>query len=528
MNKIFIIIFTLLLAQICCAQNTFQSETDAYRKSYLKERGELVSSMNLPAFTDEIKNTIGWTDEEEQLNKKLHQLKKNIVTRQNYFANPWESQWFVDVKDSIESTKLFAFLQRMPKGAILHSHPGALGNYADLLETAANYSNDNKSYYVNYDSLSNFFSLTDAPGKGYKSVKSEFKNNRGKLLSYLTITSQSMQFKGDIWELFEPVFTRVSVLFDNKEIVYNYFHKTFKYLVEIDNLDYLEIRSGWKLENESNPETIEYNILRALKDVQKNYPYFDINIIQVAMRHSIDEQYLDRIRDEIIYVGRALQENPNSRVRGYDLVGEEDIGYSTFTYLDKIAEAFDSLDGYLPPFYFHDGESDLPPDYTRHANDTIPAKTYTNNNVLDAYLLSQMNIDGFTPTIGRVGHGIALYKSPLLMNKYNEIGLCVELNPISNQLLRYMEDLRDHPGQTYLAMGIPVTLNPDDPAIFGYEGVTHDFWEACIAWNLDLRALKLLSYYSLQYSSLPEKSKNEKIKLWKQHWYSFIEGELSE
>jgi adenosine deaminase CECR1 len=98
----------------------------------------------------------------------------------------------------------------------------------------------------------------------------------------------------------------------------------------------------------------------------------------------------------------------------------------------------------------------------------------------------------------------------------------IELCPISNQLLRYVEDIRNHPGQLYLSMGLPCSLNPDDPAIYSYQGVTYDFWEACVAWNLDLKELKLLAYYSIQYSSLRENEKKNLINLWLKAWYEFI------
>ena len=68
-----------------------------------------------------------------------------------------------------------------------------------------------------------------------------------------------------------------------------------------------------------------------------------------------------------------------------------------------------------------------------------------------------------------------------------------------------------------------MSLNPDDPAIYGYQGVTHDFWAACIAWDLDLLALKVLAYYSLEYSGLGDAEKTKAIEEWLVTWAAFAE-----
>ena len=98
----------------------------------------------------------------------------------------------------------------------------------------------------------------------------------------------------------------------------------------------------------------------------------------------------------------------------------------------------------------------------------------------------------------------------------------VELCPISNQLLRYVKDLREHPGQSYLAAGLPVSISSDDPAIYGYQGISYDFWEAVIGWGLDLKMVKILCYYSIKGSSLDEAAKSEKINSWQKDWNDYI------
>ena len=63
-----------------------------------------------------------------------------------------------------------------------------------------------------------------------------------------------------------------------------------------------------------------------------------------------------------------------------------------------------------------------------------------------------------------------------------------------------------------------MSLSPDDPAIYGYQGVTHDFWEAVAAWNLDLASVKFLCLRSLSLSRLSESDKEQAIVTWKERW----------
>ena len=46
-------------------------------------------------------------------------------------------------------------------------------------------------------------------------------------------------------------------------------------------------------------------------------------------------------------------------------------------------------------------------------------------------------------------------------------------------------------------MGIPIVLSGDDPALFGYDEVTVDWYEAYMAWGLNLGDLKKLALNSL-------------------------------
>ena len=154
--------------------------------------------------------------------------------------------------------------------------------------------------------------------------------------------------------------------------------------------------------------------------------------------------------------------------------------------------------GYDIPFFFHDGESAWPDD----------------ENLYDAYLLASK----------RIGHGFNLFRFPAVLEGVIAADIPLEVSPISNQLLRYVRDLRMHPAAEYLSRGVPIVISSDDPGLFDYTGLSYDFWEAAMAWRLDLRALKKLSSNSITYSSLDAGEKKEAFAYWSAQWDAFIEN----
>ena len=94
----------------------------------------------------------------------------------------------------------------------------------------------------------------------------------------------------------------------------------------------------------------------------------------------------------------------------------------------------------------------------------------------------------------------------------------MEINPISNQTLRVVKDLRMHPAIGYLNYGINICINNDDPTIFNTEGMNYDFfiWAACI--EFDLFDFKLIGLYSIESSEISDELKKiykEKFEEWK-------------
>ncbi|MBN8571247.1 MAG: adenosine kinase, partial [Ignavibacteria bacterium] len=152
------------------------------------------------------------------------------------------------------------------------------------------------------------------------------------------------------------------------------------------------------------------------------------------------------------------------------------------------------------PFYFHDGESTLPSDLNLY--DAIALKTK------------------------RIGHGINLFRFPILEQIAKRDNICLEVSPLSNQILGYVQNLRMHPASGYINKGIPVAISSDDPQIFNYKGLSYDFWTAYMAWELDLKQVKRLALNSLMYSALDKNEYDIALHYFLSEWDKWVDASV--
>jgi aminodeoxyfutalosine deaminase len=67
----------------------------------------------------------------------------------------------------------------------------------------------------------------------------------------------------------------------------------------------------------------------------------------------------------------------------------------------------------------------------------------------------------------RIGHGVSAAKDPKLLATLAERGISIETCPISNLRTGAVDDLKHHPIRDFIAAGIKVSVNSDDPPMFG-------------------------------------------------------------
>lgn len=126
----------------------------------------------------------------------------------------------------------------------------------------------------------------------------------------------------------------------------------------------------------------------------------------------------------------------------------------------------------------------------------------------------------------RIGHGYALTKHPNVIELVKSNNIAVEVNPISNQVLKLVDDYRNHPASTFLAQDIPIVISSDDPSFWEVSPLSHDFYITFLgiaSRHSDLRTLKKLAINSIQYSSLNDTEKVDAFSKWQIKWDKFID-----
>jgi adenosine deaminase len=67
----------------------------------------------------------------------------------------------------------------------------------------------------------------------------------------------------------------------------------------------------------------------------------------------------------------------------------------------------------------------------------------------------------------RIGHGTRAEEDPVLLDYLAAHAIPLEMCPLSNVRTGVVQSLREHPVRRYFERGILVTINTDDPRMFG-------------------------------------------------------------
>ncbi|MEM9673769.1 MAG: adenosine kinase [Bacteroidota bacterium] len=475
----------------------------ADKEAYLEARQQYVRQDSALSFEADIV----LNEKEKQVNQKLKAMQKEMLDhyKETNFFPP--ARYFYQSKEHIEQTELYYLLRKMPKGGLLHLHPSASGDLHWVVERALT----EPDCYVFWDTTSaehvkgelKFFRQGDEPA-GFQSIgklNQQVTNFADSLYDLLTFDQGMSEDSVDIWGAFEEHFTQLGGFFYYQPIFRDYLTAVFDTLIA-DGVQHVELRAGIssrRLYDLDHPigyytaDTMVRYYKDALQQARQTDPDFTLKLIKTNLRF----RSLNTIQQDVIESFQLRRRYPDF-IKAYDLVAEEDAGNSTLHFLDAWL-MFDSLRqeyGVDLPLCLHDGESDWDLD-----------------NLYDAVTLRSV----------RIGHGFNLYRYPAVQQAIKQQNICIEVNPLSNQILGYVRDLRVHPAVGYLAQGIQCSISSDDPAVFDYTGVTYDYWTVFLAWELDLRAMKKLAMNSIAYSLLDNEEKQAALQMWEGRWNDFID-----
>jgi len=102
----------------------------------------------------------------------------------------------------------------------------------------------------------------------------------------------------------------------------------------------------------------------------------------------------------------------------------------------------------------------------------------------------------------RIGHGIAAAQDPQLMAYLAEQEVPLEVCPTSNVRTRAVASIDEHPLPVLVAAGVPVTINSDDPPMFGTT-LEEEYAVAARLLGLDAAGVAGLARAAVRASFLP-------------------------
>ncbi|XP_001353441.1 adenosine deaminase 2 [Drosophila pseudoobscura] len=427
--------------------------------------------------------------------------------RVNYSSNT--PQFLKDHK--ISETDLYGMLKSMPKGGLLHIHDAGMMKLEILIELTYR---DDLWVCVGMDHVfenfrfSNVFPHIRPSADDYKCIwmlmsnyhTFEWRDRYEEMLKEgLTLREGGYKNSAELachmrrshrlihgLVTFQPLWS--SFLFRMLEDFYS------------DGVHYVELRSSLPLLYDLNGtnftilDTVS-SIVTITKMFMSTYPDFiGIKIIYTPARDLNDSRM-----DQYVENARLLKTHFPDLFAGLDLntFGDECTmpGLGEATQLLHIGDEID--------FYFQAGESRCPDMTKPHAN------------LIDAVLLGSK----------RIGHALNIPQHPELLRTMRHMQVAVELCPLSNHYMQYIQDFREHPAAYLLAAGYPIVMGSDYPHFWDAAPLTDDFYVAfvgIVSGRGNIRLLKQLALNSFLYSSLSCTERTSAINQWSCSWNRWI------
>ncbi|KAG8861949.1 hypothetical protein FRB96_002392 [Tulasnella sp. 330] len=528
------------------------SESDL--SSYQAQRDALIAQDRALRFDHQSKHTdpLGAKDLLAKADATIRQIRReeneSVWSKETEdVPNIYPGMKFLTAKKTIEKTKLFQAVKRLPKGALLHAHMDAMCDARFLLKEALKHDQMHvrTSTVISADSLINtppvFSALPLRHTEGVSSLTLSHPEYIGGdwvpiqrardgfpvelggpegfdrwVISTLMIDPKEAYEKYNtskkIWGKFGSTFNIARGLLGFEPVLEAYFRELLLSSIN-DGISYVEVRINFlqktmiRANGEDNFEHREWlqclqrvigEVQQQMKESGREDEFVGAKVIYTTLRFLEIDQIGESFDDCI-----ALKKEFPHLIAGYDLVGQEDVLYPLKHYLPKLLEFQHRVkaEGLSIPFIFHAGE-------------TLGDGDKVDDNLYDAILLGTK----------RIGHGFSLVKHPHLMKLCRERGITLEVCPISNEILRLTSTMPMHPLPMLLNNGVPVALACDDPSVFGNLGLSYDFFQVLVASEITgLVALGVMARESILSSSLEDEEKVDALAKWDRRWKRFLD-----
>jgi adenosine deaminase len=118
-------------------------------------------------------------------------------------------------------------------------------------------------------------------------------------------------------------------------------------------------------------------------------------------------------------------------------------------------------------------------------------------------------LDLFAPQ--RIGHGIKSWGDEELLQRIRDQGVMLEVCPTSNWLTSSVGSLEEHPLPHLYRSGVPVSINSDDPNLFGID-LVHEYELCAKLYGFIEKDFMKINRQSVEHSFLPRELRSDVLK----------------
>ena len=121
----------------------------------------------------------------------------------------------------------------------------------------------------------------------------------------------------------------------------------------------------------------------------------------------------------------------------------------------------------------------------------------------------------------RIGHGVSAAKDPKLLSIIAEHSISIETCPVSNLKTGAVKNLRYHPIRDFMNAGIKVSVNSDDPPMFGTD-MNNEFIQLYREMGFTLEQIYNIGLDSIDTSFITEDEKKRLLKEFEREYLRLV------